>query len=186
MCTYFFFIIRDIYVVSRITPAKSGASTKWVTTIQIILLGSLPLMREVGRGFVAWILIVMLIYPNAVKVDDYCWFVLLPASRDRNIGEKVSKKKWGGGGSIDKNNLLIIHLSLSLSLIEGLPFVTCLDKSWRRDKSGQSWNKAIYGKNNIQCSFNIISCSLSLCRGKLLIKMNPPVNTIQVLVWTLK
>ena len=28
MCTYFFFIIRDIYVVSRITPAKSGASTK--------------------------------------------------------------------------------------------------------------------------------------------------------------
>ena len=31
----------------------------------------------------------------AVKVDDYCWFVLLPASRDRNIGEKVSKKKWG-------------------------------------------------------------------------------------------
>ena len=68
MCTYFFFIIRDIYVVSRITPAKSGASTKWVTTIQIILLGSLPLMREVGRGFVAWILIVMLIYPMQLKL----------------------------------------------------------------------------------------------------------------------
>ena len=53
----------------------------------------------------------MLIYPNAVKVDDYCWFVLLPASRDRNIGEKVSKKKWEGE-SIDKNinNTFVIVL----------------------------------------------------------------------------
>ena len=82
--------------------------------------------------------------------------------------------------------ILIIHLSLSLSLIEGLPFVTCLDKSWRRDKSGQSWNKAIHGKNNIQCSFNATGFSLSLCHGKLLIQTSPPVNTIQALVWTLK
>ena len=85
--------------------------------------------------------------------------------------------------------LIIIHLSLSLStafLIEGLPFVTCLDKSWRRDKSGQSWNKAIHGKNNVHYPFNVTGFSLSLCHGKLLIQMNPPVNTIQVLVWTLK
>ena len=52
----------------------------------------------------------MLICPNTVKVDDYCWFVLLPASRDRNIGEKVSKEKWGE--SIDKNinNTFVIVL----------------------------------------------------------------------------
>ena len=29
----------------------------------------------------------------SLTVDDYFWFVFLPASKDRNIGEKASKKK---------------------------------------------------------------------------------------------